>query len=277
MNTNTVFSIVIKISELCVSIAFFIVTWKTLISLYGKKEAVFNRINESYIKSGTMSYKKLQLSRRGIMYRTKNYDLSPGYYIILKFGVGVLIGILFYFMFSDIKLLMVGMVVGYVGVPMYFKYEDGKDNEEMLMDIYNTYSNIKIQMTAGIYIRECLEYTYDMTVNKRYREALAELILNFSDKTVSSADAVNIFKNRFHSSEIDKLSALLGSFMQYGMNANHTADIMAEIQGIIQAETMKTEHDIETKTGLINFAFFGVIIAMVVYTIFSSFSIGGLL
>ena len=147
----------------------------------------------------------------------------------------------------------------------------------MLMDIYNTYSNIKIQMSAGIYIRECLEYTYDMVTNKRYKEALSELILNFSDKTVSSTDAVSIFKNRFHSLEIDKLSSLLVYFMQYGLNANHTDDIMSEIQGIIQAETLKAEHDIEMKAEATNFAFFTVIIAMVVYTVFSSFSMGGVL
>lgn len=274
---NTFFNIAIYVAMIGVLFSFFMVVWRTLNSLYGKRDKVFNKINEAYVKSGTMDYKRLQLSRLGIMYRLKNYDLTPAYYMVLKIGVGVLIGALGFLLSTKIVFFLVGFVVGYIAVPLYFKHEDKQDNEEMLMDIYNTYSNIKIQMSAGIYIRECLEYTYDMVTNKRYKEALSELILNFSDKTVSSTDAVSIFKNRFHSQEIDKLSSLLGSFMQYGLNANHTDDIMSEIQGIIQAETLKAEHDIEMKAEATNFAFFTVIIAMVVYTVFSSFSMGGVL
>lgn len=277
MSVYTILNIAIYIAMAGALFSFFMVTWKTFNSLYGNRTKVFNKINEAYSKSGTMDYKKLQLSRLGVMYRLKNYDLTPAYYVVLRIGVGLLFGIVGYLISTKLIFILVGIIVGYIAVPFYFKYEDKKDNEEMLMDIYNTYSNIKIQMTAGIYIRECLEYTYDMVTNKRYKEALAELILNFSDKTVSSVDAVNIFKNRFHSQEIDKLSALLGSFMQYGLNANHTDDIMMEIQGIIQAETMKTEHDIEMKAESTNFAFFAVIIAMVVYVVFSSFSVGGVL
>lgn len=272
---NTFFKIVISISMVAVALAFFYVIFSTLTKIYGKREEIFNKINASYQAAGTMSYKKLMLSRRGIMYRVNNYDLSPGYYLILKISVGILIGSLAFLLLMKWYAFPIGFAIGYLGVPLYFKYENNKDNEEMMMDIYNTYANIKIQMGAGIYIRECLEYTYEMTVNKRYKQALRELVLNFSDKTVSSTDAVKIFKNRFDSQEIDKLAALIGSFLQYGLNANHTDDIMTEIQGLIQADTLKKEHDIEMKAEMVTFAFFGVIIAMVVFMIFSSFSLGG--
>lgn len=272
---NTFFKIVISISMVAVAVAFFYVIFSTLTKIYGKREEIFNKINASYQVAGTMSYKKLMLSRRGIMYRVNNYDLSPGYYLILKISVGILIGSLAFLLLMKWYAFPIGFAIGYLGVPLYFKYENNKDNEEMMMDIYNTYANIKIQMGAGIYIRECLEYTYEMTVNKRYKQALRELVLNFSDKTVSSTDAVKIFKNRFDSQEIDKLAALIGSFLQYGLNANHTDDIMTEIQGLIQADTLKKEHDIEMKAEMVTFAFFGVIIAMVVFMIFSSFSLGG--
>lgn len=277
MDANTIINIAVYVAMAGVLFSFFMVTWTTFNSLYGNRTKVFNKINEAYVNSGMMDYKRLQLSRLGIMYRLKNYDLTPAYYVILRVGIGLLGAFLGYLVTTKLIAILIGFVIGYFAVPFYFKYEDKKDNDEMLMDIYNTYSNIKIQLSAGIYIRECLEYTYDMVTNKRYKEALAELILNFSDKTVKSTDAVMIFKNRFHSQEIDKLSALLGSFMQYGLNANHTDDIMTEIQGIIQAETLKTEHDIEMRAEATNFAFFAVIIAMVVYTVFSSFSLGGVI
>lgn len=274
--------ILIKVAMLAVCAITFYIIWTTLNKLYGKKSEVFNKINEMYARTGRMDYKKTELSRIGVMYRVKNYDLTPGYFMVLKIAVGIMISILSYAVAttlleeSNILIIPAAFIVGYIAVPAYFKYENGVDNKEMLMDIYNTYSNIKIQLAAGIYIRECLEYTYDMIKSERYKEALAELILNFSDKTISSTEAVNIFKNRFQSHEIDKLSALLGSFMQYGMNANHADDIMLEIQGIIQADTLKAEHDIESKAGMVTFAFFAVIIMMVVSTVVTSFSMNGI-
>lgn len=272
---NMFFKIAISVSMVAVAFAFFYVVFSTLNKVYGKREEIFNKINASYQASGTMPYKKLMLSRRGIMYRVNNYDLSPGYYLVLKVSVGILISALAFLLVMKWYMLLIGFAIGYFGVPLYFRYENNKDNEEMMMDIYNTYANIKIQMGAGIYIRECLEYTYEMVTNKRYKQALRELVLNFSDKTVSSTDAVSVFKNRFDSQEIDKLAALISSFLQYGINANHTDDIMTEIQGLIQADTLKKEHDIEMKAEMVTFAFFGVIIAMVVFMIFSSFSLGG--
>jgi len=276
MSASFIINIIIYIAMFAVAASFFLVIYRTLKSAYGKKEVVFNKLNEAYAKSGTMDYKRLQLSRYGVMYRLKDYNLTPAYYTILRIIVGVIVAVLGYLVFQNFVSIPIGLVLGYFLVPFYFKHKDKADRDEMLMDIYNTYSNIKVQMAAGIYIRECLEYTYDMVTNKRYKEALHELILNFSDKTVSSIDAISIFKNRFHSQEIDKLSALLSSFMQYGMNANHADDIMLEIQGIIQAKTLKTEHDIQMKAEATNFAFFGDIIAMVVYVVFSSFTLGGL-
>lgn len=269
-------NILIYLAMAAVLFSFFLVVFRTLKQAYGKKEIVFNKLNEYYADKGTMTYKTLQLSRLGIMYRLKNYNLTPAYYMVLRIFVGLLTMLFIFFVSQNFLYGLIGLPLGYILVPLYYKYEDKVDRDEMLMDIYNTYSNIKIQMPAGIYMRECLEYTYEMVVNERYKEALRELILNFSDKTVSSTDAITIFKNRFHSQDIDKLASLLSSFMQYGMNTNHADDIMLEIQGLIQAKTLKTEHDIEMKAGTTNFAFFAVIIAMVVYVVFSSFSLGGI-
>ena len=47
---------------------------------------------------------------------------------------------------------------------------------------------------------------------------------------------------------------------------------MGEIQGIILASTLESEHDIESKAGMVNFIFFALIIALVGYTVFTNFS-----
>lgn len=269
---KTAVNILVLISMLGVAIAFFFVIWRTGMKLFGLKDEVFKKLNEYDYNKGLLTGKKRELSKLGIMYRVKNYDLAPSYYLILRICIGLLTAVLLFLLTSKIILIPIGLVAGFFLTHAYFVYENKKDNEEMIIDIYNTYANLKIQMTAGIYIREVLEYTYASVNNERYKDALGELILNFSDKTVQSSDAVIIFKDRFDSQEINKLSALILSFMQFGLNSNHADDIMAEIQSLIQAATLKTEHDIEMKAGIINFGFFTIIILMVVYIVFCSFS-----
>ena len=269
---KTFMNILILVSMLGVAVAFFFVIWRTGMKLFGLKDKVFEKINKYDYEKGLLSGKKRELSKLGIMYRVKNYDLTPSYYLILRVCIGLLTAVLLFLLTSKFLLIPIGIVAGYFLTHAYFVYENKKDNEEMIIDIYNTYANLKIQMTAGIYIREVLEYTYSSVNNERYKEALGELILNFSDKTVQSSDAVLIFKDRFDSQEINKLAALILSFMQFGLNSNHADDIMVEIQSLIQAATLKAEHDIEMKAGIINFGFFTIIILMVVYIVFSSFS-----
>lgn len=237
-----------------------------------KKDDLVKEMNRRDVDNGTLDAKKRMLSKNGVMYRLRNYDMKPSYYIMLRVCIGVLAGVLLFLLLGKLIYVPIGMIAGYILTHLYFVYENKKDNEEMIMDIYNTYANLKIQMTAGVYIRNVLEYTYKMINSKRYKEALGELILNFSDKTVSTNDAIRKFKDRFNSREIDKLAALISSFMQYGINANHAGDIMIEIQSLIQADTLKAEHDIEMKASSVTFAFFTVIIIMIVYSIFMSFS-----
>ena len=273
---KTLVNILLLVSMLCVSVTFFLVVWKTGMKLFGLKDEIFRRINEYDYKKGQLSGKKRELSRLGVMYRVRNYDLNPSYYLILRIGVGFLLAFVLYLLTSNFIWIPIGIIAGYFLTHAYFVYENKKDNDEMIIDIYNTYANLKIQMAAGIYIREVLEYTYSTVNNERYKEALGELILNFSDKTVQSADAILIFRDRFDSQEINKLAALISSFMQFGLNSNHANDIMIEIQSLIQADTLKAEHDIEMKAGIINFGFFTIIILMVTYIVFMSFSMASI-
>ena len=148
---------------------------------------------------------------------------------------------------------------------------NNQDNKDIIMDLYNTYANLKIQMDAGVYIVDSIEYSYKNATHPRYKEALGELILNFSDKTIPMTDAIEIFKHRFNSKEINKLSALLHSCLIYNASKAYTKDIMNEIQSIILASTLSSEHDIETKADMIKFALFAILILIVVFSVASGF------
>lgn len=275
METNSIFRILIFVAELGVAAAFYAFLWRSYVAASEHKGELLGAASKYYAKHTEMTPKKLDMSRRGIMYRMGDYNFSPFNYLLMRLAVGAVAALVGYLVFARAALLIPLFVVGFFATDWYFTHENRVDNEEMMMDIYNTYANIKIQMSSGVYIRECMEYTYSMARNERFRQAVGELVLNFSDRTMSSFEAVQIFKNRFDNSEIDKLASMMSSFLQYGMNTHHADDIMTEIQSLLQADTLKAEHDIESKAGLVNFAFFASIIAMVVYMVFMSFQGSG--
>ena len=234
----------------------------------GKKVAT--EIDDAIKKRGLMDKYRTTLSKDGIMYRVGNYNLNPSWYICARLGVGILLGLLLYAGLEKAGCIILGIFAGYLLTGMYFRAKNQSDNKEIMIDIYNTYANLKIQLSSGVYLINSLEYAHKVAQNKRYREALGELIVNMSDKTIPMQKAVDIFKDRFDSREIDKLCALLHNCVTYGVSDSYTNDIMGEIQGIILATTLESEHDIESKAGMVNFAFFACIIFLVAFTVFSN-------
>lgn len=269
-------SLIIKISSyfvmIIICILFFILLYKLIKKVDISKYRIDKEIDKKYKNDGKISSMKMNMSKMGIMYRVQDYDLNPSWYILVRITVGVLIGVILYLLTNKIIIIAIGIFAGYIIVPIYFKKKNKDDNEDMMMDLYNTYANFKIQMGAGIYIIDSLEAAHNIANNKRYKEALGELILNFADKTIPTEEAINIFKNRFDNRQIDKLCALLENCIQYGNSEEYAQDIMTEIQSLITANTLKTENDIENKAGLIKFAFFGVIIFLVAYSLYMEFA-----
>lgn len=234
------------------------------------KKAVSN-IDTRLKEKGELSDKKLELSQLGIMYRFNDYNLNPSKYMVLRVAVGLLLTLIAFVLGAKV-LSLLGLPLGYLLTNLVFRKLNDRDNDDMAKDVYNTYANLKIQLSSGIYLGDCLEYTYDVARNKRYKEALKELVLNFSDKSMTSAEAIEIFKNRFQSKQINKLCAMMNTFVQYGISEAYVNDIMIELQSVLAADTLKAEHDIESKTGMITFGFFGLIIALVAIAMAQSFS-----
>ena len=269
-------SLIIKISSyfvmIIICILFFILLYKLIKKIDISKYRIDKEIDKKYKNDGKISSMKMNMSKMGIMYRVQDYDLNPSWYILVRIMVGILIGVILYLLTNKMIIIAIGIFAGYIIVPIYFKKKNKDDNEDMMMDLYNTYANFKIQMGAGIYIIDSLEAAHKTANNKRYKEALGELILNFADKTIPMEEAINIFKNRFDNRQIDKLCALLENCIQYGNSEEYARDIMIEIQSLITANTLKTENDIENKAGLIKFAFFGTIIFLVAYSLYMEFA-----
>lgn len=275
MDKIKILEIVLKIATFLSMIAVCFVFFQ-IIQAVGKRtgnieERTKEAIDKSIKESGMMKYQKQKLSKMGVMYRVKDYNLNPSWYIMARIAVGVVCVALLGLLTENIPIALIGLPAGYILTEVYFKRQNEADNKAITMDLYNTYANLKIQMDAGCYIVDSIEYIHKTARHPRYKEALGELILNFSDKTVPMSEAIDIFRDRFDSKDIDKLCALLQSCVLYGAQKTYARDIMGEIQGIILASTLSSEHDIETKAGLINFVFFTILIFITVYSIVSGF------
>ena len=240
-------------------------------SLRDMPKRIQKGINSRVRISGNYSKQQRHMSKIGVMYQFGDYNMSPGAYIFIRLGIGVLVGLIL-FDVTKSPLSALGIFAGYVAVEWVFGLLNTANNEDLMMDLYNTYANLKIQLDAGIYIAQCLEYIARGVQNDRYKAALSELVLNMSDKTISMQEAIDTFQNRFESADIDKLCNLLSNVVNYGTDKSYTSDIMGEVQNSIAASTLKAEHDVEQKAGVINFAFFTVVIFIVAYATFMSFA-----
>lgn len=272
MNTLAILKLATYFVMFLVTVIFFI-----FLVILGRRagnagELATKKIDSLYQERGEMSKQKKELSKMGVMYRAGNYNLSPSWYVMVRLSVGVIIAFVIYILTSEFVLSLLFVPIGYFATNLYFRRKNSSDNKDMMMDFYNTFASLKLQMNAGVYIGNSLEYIHKNAKNIRFKEALGELIINFSDKTVPMNEAIQIFQNRFDCKQIDKLCALLNNCVQYGVSDAYAKDIMQETETIMLTQTMAEEHDTETKTGMITFAFFGVIIFIVGYAVFTSFS-----
>lgn len=274
MDWNVVMHYVSKAGMVLTALFAAVLSYKAAVDALGKgkrrgKELI-HEFDVKQLKSGAMGEKQSFCSRYGIMYRMRNYHLLPSQYMILRASVGMMAALLALYATRSAASLL-AFFAGYFAVELFFKLMNRRDNEDMTMDIYNTYANMKIQLSSGVYIGDCLEYTYKIVKNARYKEALKELLLNFSDKTMTSAGAIAVFKGRFACGEIGKLCSMMTSFVEYGISDSYMQDIMYEVESLLEADAMKSQHAIEQRTGAIIFAFFVLVVGMVVIGMMGSF------
>lgn len=235
------------------------------------QEITRKEINNTLKERGVFKKQELKLSKLGIMYRANDYTLTPSWYVVVRTFAGAVVFLLL-LLLTKSYFSILGFPVGYIGLEMYYKSQNKQDNKEILMDLYSTYATLKIQSEAGIYIFDSLEDVYADVQNNRYKIALGELITNLSDKTLSISDALEIFKNRFDSKDIDKLCSLLNSQLIYGVQPSYSKEIMNEINNIIYTDSLYVEDTLEHKSGLLVFCFFLIIILIIGYSLITGFS-----
>lgn len=276
MDVRYVLFIIVKVIKYLAMIgicaAFFFTVWNGFHRLVYVNKDVRAKIDKEMKKSGIFYKYKTRMSQIGIMYRMNDYNLSPMWYLLVRIAVGVLLFMALVVAGVPIPIPVIGIPIGYIGVDLLFAHINKNDNKDFLIDIFNTYANLNIQMKSGLYITDALEYSYKGAKNERYKQAMEEMILNLSDKTVSMAEAIDTFHGRFLSPEIDNLCSMLENLLQYGIDDAYADNMLNEIKTIMLASSQEAEHDIESKAGMLTLAFFAVIIFIVVVAVMSGMS-----
>lgn len=228
-------------------------------------------------KTGEMGAQKLKLSRYGIMYRFGDYNMNPSRYNTLRLFTGLSITglILFAGFLASGRfniLSFIGIPVGYLLFDVLMKAMNDTDNKKMEMDIYQTYATLKIQLASNIYINNALEYVYQISTSKRYKEALQELVLNLSDKTITMEESVEIFRNRFKSKDIDRLCNMLSIFMQYGISEAYLSDISKSLESLLEADAITQQETIGVKSMAVSILYFILLSILIFSQVIASFN-----
>lgn len=255
-------------------ICFFVfrIIFSVLSGMTTTREELGKSIDTRFKKKRVYSRQRRKLSQYGIMYFFDDFDLSPAKYMALRVFVGLITAVFSIALMERVHLLItpLALIGGYFLCDILFRLKNKSDNEDMLQDIFNIYLTLKIQLASDVYIIDALQSCRDIIRHKRLRIALDELLANASDKGKSYNEAIDTFKNRFYSEEITNLCSFLRSYARFGVTEKYLADILSEINEISNATSMKEEHNIDTKVGLINFLFFTSIIATIAYGVFMS-------
>lgn len=272
-----VVNIAIIISAVLVSIsAFFVLKlfFEQLVSKASGIEANMQSLLNENIKK-RKQYGKMQkkLARLGIMYYLHNYQLSPGYYILIKGIVAILGGVLSVILFQfHVLYVVIGCVLGYYAPDFYFNLKNRSDNKEIDRDIYKVYITLNISLSSNIYIVDALLKAASNIENKRFKSELLFLSDALAKKEIRTEDAVDAFEERFDSPTIKSFSNLISTYFVYGQNEHYATDLMDTVVNTAKAQALRDQADIESQGQLYTFLFFADIIACIAYVAIMSFA-----
>ncbi|MBR4607811.1 MAG: type II secretion system F family protein [Lachnospiraceae bacterium] len=219
-----------------------------------KMKRRYRDAKESYAQSHTsnpdkkFAYDELEakLLSQGIKYRMGK-DFSPFDYIVFRLACALGAGI--FSMFFKIWFFPVTFFLVFVFIPIYFKQEDGNDNEAMLPDISNLNSLVALQMKNGVFLSKVIYECYRVVENKRLKDALLELALDMENFS-NIRQAAERFRAKFTSPYLDTFAKTLEQAQDSGNSVEFFEDIQSDVASINEAIAIREEAKAERTAGI---------------------------
>ena len=219
------------------------------------------------------------LSRYGIMYMFKDYNMEPSSFISAKFacsGATALLGFLLTPSSLTQKLIVVVicLIIGFFLPDVFIRVSNSSDNEKMMQDIQTIYTTLKIHSRAGVFITDSLIECARNVENGRLKQALNEMNNNILASRVTIDEAVDQFNARFCNEQIDNLAVVIKQALHTGRSSDMLADISKQIEDNNKIQSMKKRDQIKRSSALIQFLYFTMITAMLLYLVAMELMIG---
>lgn len=187
-----------------------------------------------------------KLLSQGIKYRMGN-GFSPFDYIVFRLACSLGAGIVA--MFFKVWFFPVAFFLVFIFIPIYFKEQNGNDNEDMLPDIANLNSLVALQVKNGVFISKVIYECYHVVDNKRLKQALLELAIDMENFS-STKQAAERFREKFTSPYLDTFAKTLEQAENTGNSVEFFQDIQSSVASINEAIAIREEARAERTAGI---------------------------
>lgn len=272
--------------QLCITIAKFVLILfvcycvHTLISIfYSRRDKaaiymknVVDAALDNY-NTGIFNRDKIlgDLSKYGVMYMLKDYNMEASSWIIVKFIFAILFGVLgiaFKFPLMQTILAVIALaILGFFAPDIFIRISNSGDNSDMSNDILTIYTILKIHARAGVYITDSLIECQRSVANGRLKQALNEMNNNILSSKITMEEAIRQFNARFRNDQIDNLSIILLQATESGQSVSLLDDLSAQITVGNEIRTKAKKDKLKRELSIQQVAFFTLLTGMMLYLI----------
>ena len=235
------------------------------------KDVVNNALGKS--KSSWFNEDKIlaDLSKYGVMYMTKDYNIEASTWILVKVLCGSLCGLVGFSLTTSIigKILCaIGLLIAGFFLPDGFiRLSNKSDNDAMANDILTIYTILKIHARAGVYVTDSLIECQRTVTNGRLKQALNEMNNNILSSRITMDEAIMQFNARFRNDAIDNLAIILLQSSKSGQSINLLDDLSAQIVNGNKARSEMKKAKLKRKLSIQQTIFFSIVVGMVLYLV----------
>ena len=235
------------------------------------KDVVNNALGKS--KSSWFNEDKIlaDLSKYGVMYMTKDYNIEASTWILVKVLCGSLCGLVGFSLTTSIigKILCaIGLLIAGFFLPDGFiRLSNKSDNDAMANDILSIYTILKIHARAGVYVTDSLIECQRTVTNGRLKQALNEMNNNILSSRITMDEAIMQFNARFRNDAIDNLAIILLQSSKSGQSINLLDDLSAQIVNGNKARSEMKKAKLKRKLSIQQTLFFSIVVGMVLYLV----------
>lgn len=254
--------------------------------------ALFNQDLKKKMREGYLGVRSVQLAKMeanpekkftndlmeedmlatGIKYRM-GAEFTPFDYTVFRLVIGVSAGIVT-MLFKPIY-FPIGLIVGIIIVPFYFKQENSNDNEAMLPDIAQMNGLVALQVKNGVFISKVIYECYRTAKNERLKQALLELSIDM-ENFATIKEAATRFRKKFTNPYIDTFAKTLEQVQDTGRSVEFFEDIQSSVEGINEAIAIKQEAASQRVASIFEILLFLGPIIIVFYIMLGMMSGGGI-